>query len=308
MGRKKKIENVIKELVSAGHDETQLVNMDEDVIRAIYEQFKEDVKEPVEEDTSEEIEESVSIDEVVEEAVDEEEVSGVIEEMENFEEEEQGESEEDEVPVISPSDVFKEEDIISMFDDSEKEGEYIKVNGLRRVAKLVIGPVVDQRVQLKSISIGDPDNGIYNGMAAIVTVYFKCGNLNFGEEGEIISFCDSADCIPSFNSDPEYGRYVSALATTRAEARVFRKALGISAVAAEEVTDLPPIAIAPKSSTNKLSGPQMIAIKRVCENRGIEDIDEFIKTLDIEKTLKELTQDEATDVLSALNKKRESKK
>jgi len=298
MGRKKLLKNIISELVDAGYDEVDLTGMDEDVVRAIYDKAKKEGQQPSEETAS--VEEETD----AEETVTEEEVEDALSVID--EQQEQETEQEDIIPFEPYSvNISDQEKILSLFTEEEMDGDYLKVNGLRRIARTIIGPIVDQKVQIKSLSVGSPDTGLYSGVVATVSITFDCKNPSFASE-DFITFTDAADCLPSYNADAEYGRYISAFATTRAEARVLRKALGLNAVAAEEVTDLPPITVSPVASTNKISGPQMVAIKKVAGERGIS-VEEFLKSKDIEKPLNELTQDQGVEVLSALNKAREKK-
>lgn len=309
MGRKKKLENIVKELVEIGYEKVQLGGMEENVVRTIYDQVKNDVDKAVE-NIVEKVEEETFSDvvdqeqEVMEDVLSEDqenEISDVIDALD--EGNDVGEPEvEEEIEVLDPKEFSTHEQILSLFSDEEKDGEYLKVNGLRRVARLVIGPIVDQDVELLPFGIGDESSGTYSGISSIMSITFSCWNPAFGI-GEL-RFSDAADCIPNYNAEPEYGRYVSAMATTRAEARVLRKALGLNAVSSEEMTDLQPISVAPQVDGGKISSPQIAVIEMLTKTKGIEDIDAIIKEEGIEREMKDLSKDEAIKIISILNKKK----
>ena len=96
------------------------------------------------------------------------------------------------------------------------------VNGLRRVAELVLGPIV-----YSGPTQGfPPQRDDHHGRATVVfSVEFQNG----------MRFSEVADCWEG-NTDDMFCAYAIATASTRAEGRALRKALRIRAVAAEEMT------------------------------------------------------------------------
>lgn len=112
--------------------------------------------------------------------------------------------------------------VMSLFEDDELFDGRPTCNGLRRVAELVIGPVVASRPS----QVFPPSNGDEIGRATVVwEVIFENGQL----------FSDVADCWEG-NTDDTFCVFNTATAATRAEGRALRKALGIKTVAAEEMT------------------------------------------------------------------------
>jgi hypothetical protein len=112
--------------------------------------------------------------------------------------------------------------VMSLFEDDELfEGRPVCA-GLRRVAELVLGPIVSSRPAL----VFPPLSGDEIGRATVVwEVVFDCGRL----------FSDVADSWEG-NTDDAFCAFNTATAATRAEGRALRKALGVRTVTAEEMT------------------------------------------------------------------------
>jgi hypothetical protein len=111
---------------------------------------------------------------------------------------------------------------MGLFSESEMVDGNPLVHGLRRVAELVIGPIVfSGPTQVFPVQRDD-----HHGRATVVfTVEFSSG----------MKYSEVADCWEG-NTDDTFCAYAVAIASTRAEARALRKALKIRAVAAEELT------------------------------------------------------------------------
>lgn len=111
---------------------------------------------------------------------------------------------------------------MSLFDESEMVDGHPLVAGLRRVAELVLGPIVfSGPTQVFPVQRDD-----HHGRATVVfTVEFDNG----------IKYAEVADSWEG-NTDDTFCAYAVAIASTRAEARALRKALKIKGVAAEELT------------------------------------------------------------------------
>jgi len=112
--------------------------------------------------------------------------------------------------------------VMSLFDDSETIDGKPLVAGLRRVAELVLGPIVfSGPTQVFPVQRDD-----HHGRATVVfTVEFENG----------IRYSEVAD-VWEGNTDDMFCAYAVATASTRAEGRALRKALKIKGVTAEEIT------------------------------------------------------------------------
>lgn len=124
----------------------------------------------------------------------------------------------------SPSMLSKEwhDYAMTLFDDNELVDGHPLVSGLRRVAELVLGPIVfSGPTQVFPVQRDD-----HHGRATVVfTIEFANG----------MRYAEVADSWEG-NTDDTFCAYAVAIASTRAEARALRKALKIKGVAAEELT------------------------------------------------------------------------
>lgn len=95
--------------------------------------------------------------------------------------------------------------------------------GLRRVAELVMGPIVESG----PTQVFPPQSDNVPGRATVIwKIRFENGN----------TYSDVADCWEG-NTDNKYVAFSVATAATRSEARALRKALKIRSVSAEELTE-----------------------------------------------------------------------
>lgn len=117
---------------------------------------------------------------------------------------------------FSPEELLKEKD-----SKGEYTGKnYPSVYGLRRVAELLIGEIIENSSNFIEISSG----------FAIA----EC-ELGFRDEyGEIRRFSDVGNCHAG-STDAPYDAHLPSIAATRAEGRALRKALRIRTVSAEEM-------------------------------------------------------------------------
>lgn len=101
------------------------------------------------------------------------------------------------------------------------------LDGLRRVAELLLGDILESTTQI--VQTPTPDNGERATAVARVVI-----NVNYADRAVIKVYSGSADAYPG-NIAPGFEKYPVALAETRAEARALRKALRLRTVAHEEL-------------------------------------------------------------------------
>ena len=112
--------------------------------------------------------------------------------------------------------------VLSLFDGSELIDGNPLVAGLRRVAEIVLGPVIFSG----PTQVFPAQRDDHHGRATVVfTVEFENG----------MRYSEVAD-VWEGNTDDMFCAYAVATASTRAEGRALRKALKIRGVAAEEIT------------------------------------------------------------------------
>ena len=103
--------------------------------------------------------------------------------------------------------------VMSMFTDKEMYNGNPLVNGLRRVAEVVLGPIVYSG----PTQVFPPQRDDHHGRATVVfSVEFQNG----------MRFSEVADCWEG-NTDDMFCAYAIATASTRAEGRALRKALSL---------------------------------------------------------------------------------
>jgi len=128
--------------------------------------------------------------------------------------------------------------VMSLFEESELFDGRPVCAGLRRVAELVLGPILSS----KPVQVFPPTSGDEIGRSTVVwEVIFHSGRV----------FGDVADCWEG-NTDDAFCVFSTATASTRAEGRALRKALGLKTVSAEEMTSKNTASVA-KEISNKRS-------------------------------------------------------
>lgn len=173
--------------------------------------------------------------------------------------------------------------VMSQFIDEELINNQPTVDGLRRVAQDILGPIVDQKV--KVFTDGDDR----------ATAIFK---VIFDSIGTIRSFVGAANCIPKNMSENKYGIFAVAIAETRAEGRAYRKALGIRSIAAEEAADV-------TLQESFITKNQISTIQMLCSKIGL-DSEKFIGD-NYQGVLEKCSYETATSMLMALSSYRGGK-
>jgi hypothetical protein len=116
------------------------------------------------------------------------------------------------------------------------------VHGLRRVTRLLLGPILYsgvEPIQAPSFLPGYEKVGIMNpAVMGYKLTILMCRTENPSMPAYQVTYTDAAD-VYFGNTDPDYARHASATAATKAEARCYRKALQLRAVASEELTVVP---------------------------------------------------------------------
>lgn len=275
MGRKKKIENIIKEMVEEyGFDESKFSDLPEVEIRAMYEEV-----------TSQNF------------------ADNAIQDLDDIEEENTGGEEE-----VNINNKIVQKNIMDLFTDEEKGrvedsgDEYVKIEGLRRVFSEQKGEIVEQSIRPMNISVGEN-----HGISIIMSIAYRDN-----DSGELVTLSDGADGIPFYNIDREYGKYPTAIAITRAEGRIYRKALNIKAVCFEEVANDVPEFFSTNTSNGKIENIQISIIKSLCNKKGL-DIDAAImeagreakKESGFDVSIENLKKEDATTVIAYLNNYKE---
>lgn len=120
--------------------------------------------------------------------------------------------------------------VLGHFQDDEVDGDNPRVEGLRRVAELLIGPIISEDCDL--VQAANHDNQMTACVKATVTFYSN----EFQREISYSALADANDGNIFVRGDTDFTVYLTAMADTRAKGRVFRNALKLRrVVAAEEI-------------------------------------------------------------------------
>lgn len=131
--------------------------------------------------------------------------------------------------------------VMKHFEADEKDSEGSPyVAGLRRVSALLIGPILSSKATVVASPSIMADNRL---TPAVVEYVVRFLSIRLAAQHNIetpleVEYGDCADVYYA-NTDPEFARFATAVASTRAEARALRKALGLKRCAAEEKTLVP---------------------------------------------------------------------
>lgn len=129
--------------------------------------------------------------------------------------------------------------LLSKLLPNEKEGEYPKCNGLRRLASTYLGDIVSSRPS-QVFPATSPEEAGRATVVWEVVINWKLGvpaylDLNGINDFRRV-FADVADCWVG-NTPATYAVHPASTAATRAEGRAWRKALMLNVVTAEEITN-----------------------------------------------------------------------
>ena len=194
--------------------------------------------------------------------------------------------------------------VMSKFEIDELEQGNPTCDGLRRVAELLIGPIVSRR-----INVVQPPNKENYGTATVTCLVEVLNNIpEHILYGRTISEEDAAD-VNKFNTQEPYHLHATATAATRAEARALRKILRLKKVIAVEE-------LAGESSEDfidawKPSDPvqeeQINLLDIVCQRCDV-NVMEYINSGErVYNTVFELDRNKAQSMIQHINKIQQNK-
>jgi hypothetical protein len=162
-------------------------------------------------------------------------------------------------------------------DELDEDGRPF-VTGLRRVARKLLGPILESAAEVVCPPqfVQDAERGRILGPATVhYRLTFNWSKLDDGEGAAYpVTFTDCADVFFG-NTDPEYARHASATAATRAEARCYRKALQLKrTIAAEEATAVP---VEESGVGGKITASQITFLKLLAERTQV-DLMKFVNS------------------------------
>jgi len=206
--------------------------------------------------------------------------------------------------------------VMSLFDESELYDGMPLVAGLRRVSQIVLGPIVESGpTQVFAPSGEDAGRAtvVYRVVFQRPKEKVEEGTLSgvalrsYGED--FLQFSDAADCFIG-NADDIVALHPVATASTRAEARALRKALGLTCVSAEEVTRSKDIvsdyrAKKPEPTDGGMKSEDVMSVNQkrcigvICDKIKVDAV-KLVKHLS-GKDIDSLTKGEASKVIDSLS-------
>lgn len=186
--------------------------------------------------------------------------------------------------------------VLSLFTDDEKFDGLPKVEGLRRVAQLLLGEIVYSAPDQIFPVVGDGP-----GRA---TVSYK---VKFLKDGIIREFGEVSD-VWAGNTDDSYLVYATATASTRSEGRALRKALGLKTVCFEEMASA--IDMSREDSVKKeipIQEEQVNFIDMKCKKKNI-NVMGFINSGEKQyATIYDVTKETAAKMIKAIREMADGK-
>lgn len=189
--------------------------------------------------------------------------------------------------------------VMSHFREDELANGHPKVDGLRRVIEELLGPVVQDEAEIKCSPT--PENG--HTAAVQCRVCIECVYLE-NPSGSIIRVFTGAADVSCQNAEPEFARFPTALAETRARGRAYRNALRLKTCAAEEMTAVP---VDPQEQRGFIGRGQVSFIDMMCQRLNI-NATAFISNWLAEngkrgayKAVREISGDDAREMTKLLN-------
>lgn len=142
--------------------------------------------------------------------------------------------------------------VMEQFDQSELDKGYPKVDGLRRVTELLMGEILESCCNI----VQAPTEN--SGATAEYEIVLRT------EDGTVKRYSDAADAGTYNIKGEAFSVFPTAIAVTRAEARVLRKILRLKTVAAEELSEPPTEEVA------KINDTQLNVIDKLCAFQNID--------------------------------------
>jgi len=173
-----------------------------------------------------------------------------------------------------------------MVEDPKTKNRLPNIDGLRRVTKLLIGEVLVSTPKVEK-SPTEQDRSSTVSYTLILQRY----------DGKTVEFGGAADCSPD-NTDATYAKHTVSVAETKAEARAFRKALGLKKIIAAEEASME----APESwQEETINDMQLLLIDKKCKESDINVI-KFMKSgKHVYKHYKQIPRNVASEMVRYIN-------
>lgn len=186
--------------------------------------------------------------------------------------------------------------VMSQFEPSELDQGLPKANGLRRLVRKLIGPIISAYPDTRQCPTIENEHRATVEYTVIILNRYQ---LEDGEEPYEMRFGDVADAYLGNIRGLEYARFPSAMAATRAQVRALRMALNLAVVASEEVSDQP---LEESGLTGKITESQITKIDIKCQQLDI-DVIKFINMGKLKyNSITDVGHKKAIDMFAVINK------
>jgi hypothetical protein len=180
--------------------------------------------------------------------------------------------------------------VMSQFGPSELMDGHPNAAGLRRVAELLLGPIIESGPTQVFPSEG-------NGPTRATVVYSVV--FDWGGTGKTRKYSEVAD-VWHGNTDALFCGYAVATASTRAEGRALRKALKLKKCSAEELSKNDVAKIVAEETVEKISNEQVSFIDSKCKKLDIS-VFAFINSGEKQyRSIYDVTRDTAAKMIKKL--------
>lgn len=159
--------------------------------------------------------------------------------------------------------------VMSQFEPSELDQGLPKVDGLRRLTRKLIGPILKGSATIKQWPTIENE---HRATVEYTVIVLNKYNLEVNEEPYEVEFTDVADAYLGNIRGIAYAIYPSAMASTRAQVRALRMALNLAVVGVDEVSDQP---LEESGLSGKITESQITKIDIKCQQLDI-DVLKFI--------------------------------
>lgn len=172
--------------------------------------------------------------------------------------------------------------VLSQLAEDEKQGDYPKTDGLRRLVNLLIGPII--RTDVEVVNCPSYGQANHNDNTSTIKVSLQIHDKELNRD-IVYSSCADASTI---GMEAPYSYYLSAIAETRAEGRAYRKVLGLkNIITADEAPREPksgvntgPVGVSAPLTDDKvrITKAQIQWLKKECESKDI-NVQKFLSSV-----------------------------
>jgi hypothetical protein len=205
-------------------------------------------------------------------------------------------------PIPTMEDPEWEDYILKQFMPEELDRGLPKANGLRRLVRKNIGPIISGKVHVCQVpTIDNEHRSTVEYELQILNIY----NLQDGESPYVVTYSEAADAYLANVKGQEFARFPVAMASTRAQTRALRFALNLSKVSSEECTDMP---LEASGFSKKITINQIESIDVKCQQLDIDVLKFIAMGKKKYKKMEDVSHEDAVSMFKLINLYQQQKK